>query len=178
MLAKSLPDIIIVQMHSRGDTILYAQRTLGRFVLSNNHKFCTLTRRICQYCGLGNHKQKTGRQLTVSPDGSWWWWWKLVLPDKLLMSHAAAMVTTFQSSIEPWVKDLLWSIYVLIGGVHRANIFCFLDPCTGIKFAFNPGLPMLLWSHQLGSSRLLSFRLTCPELNLLPIVKCSQNYKV
>lgn len=33
---------------------------------------------------------------------------------------------------------------------------------------------MLPWSHQLGSPRLLSFRLSCP----VPVVKCSQNHRV
>jgi hypothetical protein len=34
-------------------------------------QFCILIRRICQLLnGLGNRNQKTGRQLTVSPDGS------------------------------------------------------------------------------------------------------------
>ena len=101
-----------------------------------------------------------------------------MLPDSFRCRMPRPWSQHSNRSIEAWAKDLVRSINVLVGGVHRADICCVLDSCTGIKCAFNPGLLMPPWSHQLGSPRLLSFRFTCPELNLLPIVKCSQNHKV
>ena len=168
MFAKFLPNIITTQF------------TLWRFVLSNQ-QFCTLTRRICRYgMVLGITTQETGRQLTVSPP-----------MDRILM---LLMIITYlrcqikfwcrmprpwsQHSnlhIEPCAKDLPMR-YICMCSLEvctEPTICCFLDSCTGFKLASNPGLLMPPWSHQLGSSPLLSFRLTCmPGTQPAPVVKC------
>ena len=185
MLAKFLPNIIII-----------TQFRLWRFVLSNQH-FCTLTRRICRYgMVLGITTQETGRQLTVSPPmdpiGCGWtgcgWglargvgvrcfsWHRQGGEGRGRWEPGVAMLSQHSNlHIEPCAKDLPMR-YICMCSLEvctEPTICCFLDSCTGFKLASNPGLLMPPWSHQLGSSPLLSFRLTCmPGTQPAPVVKC------
>ena len=96
--------------------------------------------------GLGNHDPRNrsavdsfsshGSDPDVVDDNN-----LLALPDKILMSHATAVVTTFQSAHRTMCQRSPYEVYmyVLVGGVHRADNLLFLGLLHRIQVGLQSG---------------------------------------